>query len=236
MKKLVISILLLLSFSMTIFCFAPQTKIARAQDKNISDNAIIVLSGKLSEEGEVEIQASLSQNTGISAMTLTLSYDKDVMTLTNVKRGNALSSLDYITTNTDTEQGYQITPFVFNYSGNANDTSTGILFSLTFKLNENIKDGTYKVSLIYNKDKDVVYYDERDDVQTKNLLIDNAEIEFKNNSIIEIKSVRAEEVKTSNTWTIILIVGGSIIVVSAVVVLIIFLKRRRNWKRLWIKQ
>ena len=221
----------LISFVLMIIFVASPKKETYAV--NISDNAVIILSGNFNEKGELVIDANLTNNPGISGMTLELVYNKNVMTLTNVKFGTALASLEPLTTKTDTELGYSITPFKFNYLGKENDFSTGNLFTLTFKLDENIKDGIYRVSLKYTKNQDVNYIDNNGELKTKNLYIDNAEIEIKDNSVLQIVSVRDEE--KSSTWIVILCVSVGVVAVGTTTA-IILLKKRRNWKRLWIKQ
>ena len=222
--------ILMLSVLMMFFCFAP--KLQKTYAATITDNSIIILTGKVNEENELVIVANLSMNTGISGMTLELVYDKSAMTLTNVVLGTALSSLNPITTNTKTEEGYSITPFKFNYMGSENDFSGGKLFTLTFRLNENINDGIYRVSLKYVKNQDV-YYVDNGVLKTKNIYIDSAEIEIKSNSVMNIKSVRYEEpTEKTNIWPIVIYISLAVIAVSGIVVAVVLLKGKRNWKRL----
>lgn len=228
MKKLSI---IVLSIIMAFLCFAP--KLQKSYAASLSDNSVIILSGKANDDGEIDIKVSITKNTGICAMLLELSYDTSVLTLQNVVKGNALSSLDYLTTNTKTELGYSITPFRFSYSGNANDSSTGELFTLKFKLKDGVTNGNFKISLLYNKNQDVNYYDNNGRVKTKNLYIDNAEIELKDNVVVDIKSIKDKDsIKANFPWTTIIICSSVAIVVAGGVVAIIILKKRRNWKRL----
>jgi hypothetical protein len=199
--------------------------------ESISDNSVIILSGKVIDEDTIEIKANLTVNTGISGMTLELVYDKKALTLNNVVFGKALSSLEPITTNTKTNEGFSITPFIFNYFGKENDFTKGNLFTLEFKVKSNITDGNYKVALKYNKNKDVTYYDGNNDVKTKNLYIDNTEIEIKDNSVVKISSIKDNE-KNSKIFFIVCIVLSSIMSVTSIILIVVLSKRKRNWKRL----
>ena len=108
-----------------------------------------------------------------------------------------------------------------------------MLFTLTFNINNNVKDGNYLVSLKYNKNKDVCYFDENDVLKTKNLYIDNAEIQIKNDFVAQITSVR-DEGQTSNTWIVVLCVSvlAIAIIIAGILFAKKFIKKRRNWKRL----
>ena len=226
MKKILVYLLLI--FVLISCCFASPSQKAFAA--SMSDNAVIILSGNVNQENKLVIQANLTVNTGISGMTLELSYDKNAMVLSNVEIGSALSSLEPITTNTQTSEGFAITPFKFNYLGQENDFSTGNLFTLTFDLQENVKDGNYVVSLKYEKNSDVSYYD-IDGIKTKNLYIDKAEVQIKNNSVEQVVSI-ADDSQKSKTLIVVLIVAIPLAVGSIVFVAIKFLKRQRNWEKL----
>ena len=229
MKKSLLYVFI--SFMLICSCFTPPFKQAFAS--SVSDNCVIILSGNQVEEKKLVIEANLVSNPGICAMTLELSYNKEIMTLSNVVFGSALSSLDPITTNTQTNEGYSITPFKFNYLGGENDNSTGKLFTLTFDLSDNIADGTYDVTLKYEKNKDVNYFDDNNEVKTKNLFIDRAEITFKDNNVEKITTV-SEDNQTSNVSVIVIAtVVPTVVLGVGTFFLVIFLKRKRNWKKIW---
>ena len=229
MKRIVIYTLLVFLLIFSFFAHPSQKTFA----DSISDNSVIIVSGIVNTQNKLIIKANLTENTAISGMTLELSYNKSAMVLTNVVFGTALSSLEPITTNTNTSEGYKITPFKFNYYGEKNDFSTGLLFTLTFNINNNVKDGNYLVSLKYNKNKDVCYFDENNVLKTKNLYIDNAEIQIKNDFVTQITSVR-DEGQTSNTWIVVLCVSvlAIAIIIAGILFAKKFIKKRRNWKRL----
>ncbi len=199
---------------------------------SISDNSVIILSGSVQSGNMLVIDANMRVNTGIGAMVLEISYDKSAMLLSGITFGSALSALDPVTTNVDTPQGYAITPFKINYLSQekGNDFTTGKLFTLTFRLLDDIKDGSYRVSLKYEKNKDVNYF-EQGGVKTKNLYIDNAEIQIKNNSVTDIKAVRDEE-STSDFLIIALSISIPIIVSAVVLVAIKSTRKKRDWERI----
>ncbi|MBO7508075.1 MAG: hypothetical protein J6T39_00330, partial [Clostridia bacterium] len=200
MKRILTFVLLTLLLVFSSFASPTQKAFAA----NISDNSVIILAGNINQQNKLVIDVNLTVNTGISAMNLELTYNKKVMRLSNMVQGSALSSLDLMTSNTDTEEGFAITPFIFNYFGEENDFSKGKLFTLTFELSNNISDGKYVVSLNYKRNADVNYLDDNGDLKTKNLLIDNAEIEIKDDSVIQIVSIRDDE-QTPKYWIVILV-------------------------------
>ena len=110
MKRIVIYTLLVFLLIFSFFAHPSQKTFA----DSISDNSVIIVSGSVNTQNKLIIKANLTENTAISGMTLELSYNKSAMVLTNVVFGTALSSLEPITTNTNTSEGYKITPFKFN--------------------------------------------------------------------------------------------------------------------------
>lgn len=226
MKKILTFVLLIALVISSFFAYSPENILA----KSLSDNPVIILSGKLNPDNTLTIKANLTSNSGISAMTFELVYDKEVMTLISVEMGKALSSLDPMTTNTNTDEGYSITPFIFNYIGKReNDYSTGNMFTLTFAIDEIKEDGNYNVSLSYNRNQDVNYIDESGELRTKNLFIDSAEIEVKNNEIIQVSTIKDKDKPTSDTGRIIFV---SLFVVSMIAtIVVIYIKKSRKLKK-----
>lgn len=196
---------------------------------SLSDNAVITLSGEITEQ-EIVVKAYLRQNTGINGMTAEISYDTSAMTLKNVERGSALSSLDYMTTNVDTEKGYEITPFKINWSGDENDSSSGILVTMHFTVNETAHDGEYAVTLKTDRES-ITYID--GGVKTKSALIDGVKIKIKG-SVAE-TIVTETAANSNNTSTIILIASSSaasVAIVVFTVVLIIKLRGKKAWTKI----
>ena len=67
------------------------------------------------------IDVDLTNNEGLIALYLTLDYESSVMKLVNVEQGNALSSLTFTNTNTQTVLGYGILPFNMLWDGRKSD-------------------------------------------------------------------------------------------------------------------
>lgn len=225
-KKILTTLLLIMIFSA---CFSPTTIV---NARSLADKPIILLSN-ISEYPEIVLRANLADNTGISDMLLEIRYDDSVMELTNVEKGDALSSLGYIPSG-----NYSVKPFkVYYYTDDAiNDSSTGVLFEMHFRLKSDIQDGKYKISLGYKKDADVWYY-ENGEHKTKNLIVDNVEITLRNNSVSKVDIINSgdevvDNVK-SNTILIVVIVLSAILVTSAVIIIAGKVRsKKRNWKRL----
>jgi len=212
-------------FALISSCFV--SPLDKAFASSISDNSVITLSGSVNQQNELVVQANLTVNTGISGMTLELIYDKTALDLSNVVLGSALASLDPIYTGSETSAK----SFKFNYLGKENDFSTGRLFTLTFELNDGVKDGNYVVSLRYTKDKDVTYYDRNLDVKTKNLYIDNAEIAVKDSSIIQVTTINSDK-SSSIIWIVLIAIGVCAVVVTGVLVVLKLLTKRKDWKKI----
>ena len=133
-------------------------------------NTVLVMNGTQIPDGrELEIVVSVEENSGVSSMLLSLEYDTSVFTLTDLTYGSAFSSLAPVNTNTDTEEGYGAYPFKITYLSDKNDTSTGTMMTLRFKIKEDAPDGSYNITLKYDRNKDVAYL-ENGRIQTKNLL------------------------------------------------------------------
>ncbi len=110
----------------------------------------------------VTVNINLTKNFGIMSMMLTLDFDRDYLTLTDVSRGAAFDTALFYTTNECTPIGYARTPFSLvweNASGNY--YGTGTIATLTFTLDETAPVGEYLASVTYTEKQDVTrYYDE----------------------------------------------------------------------------
>ena len=222
MRKTISCIIIIFAILFTAIS-APATVFADS-----SDNAVIVMKGEITDSG-FSVKVKLVRNDGISAMDIELVYDDEALTLIGIEQGTTLSSLQCITTNTETDKGYSIRPFKFNYSGDGNDYSTGNLFTLNFKANENAEDGTYKVSLEYERDKSVNYY-ENGEVTTRNLSIDSVEVKIKGSKPSEIATVTEEHRFSDATLLIISVVVFA--VATAVAIILFITRKRKRWERI----
>lgn len=112
------------------------------------ENAPIIEIGTVSAlAGEtIEIPVKLSNNKGIEAAQLELTYD-DALTLTKVERGDAFAGL----TNFTPSGNYSVYPFRLLWDGVEDDFTNGTLVTLTFTVDENIDEGDYGVYINYNE-------------------------------------------------------------------------------------
>lgn len=195
----------------------------------LSDNAVIALTGEIDGE-RVSVDAVLLKNTGLNGLTVEISYDTKAMTLVNVEKGAALSSLDYITTNVDTEKGYGITPFKVNWSGDYNDESAGLLFKMEFLANENIDDGKYTVTLKTERGKSATYIT-NGEVAAKNVLINGVQVEVKGNKPQSVEEIPETESK-ANIFLWISISVAVVAVTGLIVLTVLKIKGKRSWTKI----
>ena len=199
----------------------------------ITDAPVMVLSATMDGK-EVTVDAVLKRNSGISGMTVEIEYDASAMTLTNVERGNALSSLEYLTTNT--EQGYSHNHFRINWSGDENDTSTGTILKMRFSIKETTPDGEYLITLKGVGEKPVSYLT-GNQVETKRILIDGVKIRVSGDEIEAVatgEEIKETEEKKPNIPLIVgLSVTGGVIVIAAVACVIVFVVMKKGKKKSW---
>jgi len=230
MKKyswLIFISLLIIAISVVV----PSGNAAYAAD--VSDAPVMVLSATMDGK-EVTVDAVLKRNSGISGMTLEIEYEASAMTLTDVERGNALSSLEYLTTNT--EQGYSIAHFRINWSGDENDTSTGSVLKMYFSIKETAQDGDYLITLKGVGEKPVAYLNGKQ-LETKRILIDGVIIRLAGDVIetVEIgEEIKEAEEKKPNIPLIVgLSVSGGVIVIAAIVCVVVFVVKKKGKKESW---
>ena len=96
------------------------------------------------------VDVVLSGNEGLLDLYLTLFYDKNVMQLTGLERGDALSGLTFTATNTDTEEGYATVPFNMLWDGTTVDRSNGTIVTLIFESYITTPAGDYPITLTYD--------------------------------------------------------------------------------------
>ena len=231
MKK---TILIFLTFSLVLtMAFASPMQILAAED----GNTVLVMKGReQSVNHEIEIDVIVEENAGVSAMLLSLEYDTSVFTLTDLEYGTAFSSLSPIHTNTETEQGYGIYPFKITYLGEQNDTTTGKMMTLRFRVKDGAPDGSYTISLQHERDKDVTYLKDRE-IRTKNLLIDAAKITISGNKITDIDTVPSDQQSgngNANELWLPIAIGGMVLVSGCFLLVSMLIKRNKSkkWKRI----
>ena len=233
MKK-TISVLLMLGMVLAI-AFASPMQILAADD----GKTVLVMKGRENvDTHEIEIDVIVEENSGVCGMLLSLVYDTSAFTLTDLEYGTAFSSLSPIHTNTETEQGYGIYPFKITYLGEENDTSTGKMMTLRFRVNDNVPDGSYIIALRHERDQDVTYLKDYT-ILTKNLLIDSAEIKLSGNEITNIDIIpdSQEQNNVSNTFDELwlpIVIGGIVLISGCFLLVALLIKnnKSRKWKRI----
>ena len=230
--KRIITFVLTLSLVLTMFLASPLNVLAAE-----GNTALVMKGNYTSESQELDIVVSVKENSGVSSMLLSLVYDTSALTLTGITYGSAFSSLSPIHTNTDTAEGYSTYPFKITYLGEENDTSTGEMMTLHFRVKDSAPDGKYTVNLQYTRDRDVTYLTD-DEIRTKNLLIDSAEITLSGNKITNVETIPDVNAPAATTdqdklWFVAIIFG--LVVVSGCSILIPLLikrKKAKKWKKI----
>ena len=196
----------------------------------LSDNAVIALSGEI--EGEkVSVDAVLMQNTGLNGLTVEISYNTQAMTLVNVEKGVALSSLDFMTTNVDTEKGYAVTPFIINWSGDDNDSTSGLLFKMEFSVNENVSDGKYNITLKTERNHSATYID-GGDAHTKNVLVNGVQVEIEGSKPQNIEDEIPVTEKKNNIVLWVSLSAAVAAIAVFVVLIILKVKGKKSWTKI----
>jgi len=212
-------------FILTVFCYAVLSVYCTGHTSSAETRATITLSDKKVSSGDtVQISVKISNNSGIANMRLSLQYDNSVMTLTDVQEGQALSSLDYITTDPDTELGYSITPFMLMWDGLDNDSSSGTLAVLTFKIADNAPKGSYIVTFNYGLGD--ISYRVGDDYSNTTVFVDSAIITV---TIIGDNDEPDDE-RTSTVAIVVLSAVGGTGIIGVIVCLVLRAKKIKENK------
>ena len=186
---------------------------------------VLLLSGK-TEGDEIVVTVTLRNNDGISAMLLNLEYDRERLTFIGYQEGEALPSLDIVSSaNND------VYPYVLTWSGDDNDASDGKLLTLRFTVKENA-DGQAFVRFTYVRDRDVNYY-EGGELKTRNLMTDTLRIDLASGEATAIVSDNAgavalpEEKEKKTALVVGLTVGGTVVILLVVLVPWLVVRRKR---------
>lgn len=154
MKKAVnhrnMRILLVLIFSILSLAFCCYVNTAKKLVLAEPDyTPAITIDNKTVHRGQTfEISAYISGNQGLTGLKVALEYDNTVMTLKNVIREDALSSMTFTNTNNETDLGYSYIPFNLLWDAEVQDTSNGKLVTLVFDTDINAPLGDYEVKFI----------------------------------------------------------------------------------------
>ena len=227
MKKTVIfliSVLLLLS----VVC-----PLQPAFAADLSDNIVLQLTETHTED-QIVIDANLIVNTGISAMTLELVYDKTVLEFTGYQEGTALGQLDLMSTDLSRDPTLPVKFNWFNQNPEVeNDFSTGNLLQIRFALKPDSQSGKYEIGFKYDPEGGIVY----NNVSPKAAAIGKAIVNVETNKITKIEIEKAES--SGKRVNIPLIVGVAVAAVAVsgavITVLVIKTRKEKRKKKNWLK-
>ena len=142
--------------------------VSAAEEKDPSVPMIWVENKTVHRGQTFEVEVYLDQNSGLVSLMLELEYDKTVMELVGIVRGDALSSHTFTTTNVDTDEGYLVSPFYLLWDGRAQDHSVGKLVTLKFMSKIDAEIGDYPVTINYDRKNTHIEYGQPCDVQINN--------------------------------------------------------------------
>lgn len=151
--KKYINFILVFLLTLTVF----PCKLTTAHAEKLPDPAVVIFSEK-HDRDEIEVTATLRSNPGVSDAMFTLKYNNEALEMIGYETGDALASLDF--TPTPSLETY---PFVFlfdSFMATRIDDSTGVLFSVRFKIKDTAQDGEYTVGVTSSVDcvdKGVIY-------------------------------------------------------------------------------
>ena len=114
------------------------------------DEAVFTLSGGTAAAGEtVQVTVDVSNNPGIVAARLSLSYDSAVLTLLSVENGSIFGAGSFTPGGNLTVVPYTV---LWEDSLNPNHTQNGTLVTYTFRVKENAGEGATTLTLTYDAD------------------------------------------------------------------------------------
>ncbi|MBQ7897962.1 MAG: hypothetical protein IJ323_06015 [Clostridia bacterium] len=122
--------------------------------KPASDVKLTMTGGRARPETEIVIPVTISDNTGLAGLQLSLFYS-DSLTLKSVETGDALNGLTF------TSPGnFSANPITLLLAGETADDSNGTVFNLTFTVNADTPEGDYDINITvvdsYDNDMETV--------------------------------------------------------------------------------
>lgn len=200
---------------------------------SLSDSIILRLA-ETHTDSQIDISVKLVTNTGISAMTLELVYNKNVFEYNGYDKGTALDDLDLITTNLSDDASLPVKFNWFNQNAE-NDFSTGNLLQLHFTLKPNTPSGEYEIGFRY-KDGDITYISNANP-NSKSAIISKAAINVSENKIKETEIIEASANKDNNIGVLLIIIGAVAFTISVIVatVFAIKIKKKKRGRKNWLK-
>ena len=113
------------------------------------DSPVIQVGDSVAREKEViSVPVEIKNNPGITAVTLSVDYDSDVMSLKSVTNNNLLTGAMYTTSASIDENPYKMIWVV----GTSDIKSNGTLATLEFEIKEGAEAGDYPISVSYEED------------------------------------------------------------------------------------
>ena len=195
-------------------------------------------------ENTIDVVVSLTENDGIIDLYLRVEYDKDVLELTERTYGNTLAKL---LPQDNFEEGYEY-PYRIIYNGStSNINDTGRLFTLTFKVKKDVKNGNYPVKLVVRQvgylsgdaNMEPVYNEKygeplevgEDPTSTTlgGVVVAEKLVAISGGSVGEIRD--ANTPSKPNKLMIGLIAGGSGLVIAAIVVAYLFYRKKSTTQK-----
>ena len=212
---------------MTMLTFlTPSTLIQTVNAASLHDSLVMNLTERHTESN-IDINLNMITNTGVSAMTLELVYNRNIFQFEGHEKGAALNGLDFIATDLSEDETL---PIKFNWFSNdlKNNFTKGIILKLHFSLKPNIPAGQYEIGFRYNNG-DIICIENSSNF-SKSAIIGKAVIDIEEEKIAgtEIVSDNQEE----NTYLIVGIVA-SVVAISAISTLYILktIKKKRKRRR-----
>ena len=224
--RLLVAIMLLFSF---------YTSANNVFATSLSDSIILQLT-ETHTENQIDIDVKLVTNTGISAMTLELVYNKDVFEYNGYEKssgtGAALENLDLIVTDLSNDATL---PVKFNWLNQNvyNDFTTGNILKLHFKLKSNIPSGNYKIGFKYD-DGDIVYI-QNNNPNSKSAIISKAVVSVAENKITKTEIVETEAKDINALLIVGIVLAGSAAVAATIFVSIKKIKKQKRKNKNWVK-
>ncbi len=119
------------------------------EDEAYENPTIVVDNASVRAGEEVSISVELHNNPGILGMTLKLKFDEEVMTLTEVKKGTALSETTFTAPKGEALKNGCRFLWDAEYVS-IEDVTNGNILKLTFEIVDDAETGDYNVTLSYN--------------------------------------------------------------------------------------
>lgn len=121
--------------------------------KNVNKPEITVGSVNGKPGQTVNVILSLSDNPGVISMLLNVGYDSNVLTLINVDDAGALGSQSH-------SDNFELNPYVLywnNGSATENYVVDGKIVTLSFKIADTAEEGSYPITVSYDKNNDAIF-------------------------------------------------------------------------------